>query len=109
EGIGQVIVGGSSLPGVRVELDPTVLNKYGIGLGEVRSALAAANANRPKGELANGTTAWKISANDQLLRAEQYRPLIVAYRQGAAVRLSDVADVQDSVEDVRTIGIANGK
>ena len=109
EGIGQVIVGGSSLPGVRVQLDPTVLNKYGIGLGEVRSALAAANANRPKGELANGTTAWKISANDQLLRAEQYRPLIVAYRQGAAVRLSDVADVQDSVEDVRTIGIANGK
>ncbi|TMA65979.1 MAG: multidrug efflux RND transporter permease subunit [Deltaproteobacteria bacterium] len=109
EGIGQVIVGGSSLPGVRVELDPTVLNKYGIGLGEVRSALAAANANRPKGELANGTTAWKISANDQLLRAAQYRPLIVAYRQGAAVHLSDVAEVQDSVEDLRTTGIANGK
>src|SRR2546425_9737844 len=109
EGIGQVIVGGSSLPGVRVELDPTVLNKYGIGLGEVRTALAAANANRPKGELTNGTAAWKVSANDQLLRAGQYRPLIVTYRQGAAVRLSDVADVQDSVEDVRTIGIANGK
>ena len=109
EGIGQVIVGGSSLPGVRVELDPTVLNKYGIGLGEVRSALAAANANRPKGELANGTTAWKISANDQLLRAAQYRPLIVAHRQGAAVHLSDVAEVQDSVEDLRTTGIANGK
>src|SRR6184192_564655 len=109
EGIGQVIVGGSSLPGVRVELDPTVLNKYGIGLGEVRSALAAANANRPKGELANGTTAWKISANDQLLRAAQYRPLIVAYRRGAAVHLSDVAEVQDSVEDLRTTGIANGK
>src|SRR6058998_90 len=109
EGIGQVFVGGSSLPGVRIELDPTVLNKYGIGLGEVRSALAAANANRPKGELANGTTAWKISANDQLLRAEQYRPLIVAHRQGAAVHLSDVAEVQDSVEDLRTTGIANGK
>ncbi|TMA39092.1 MAG: multidrug efflux RND transporter permease subunit [Deltaproteobacteria bacterium] len=109
EGIGQVVVGGASLPAVRVELDPTVLNKYGIGLREVRSALATANANRPKGELANGTTAWKISANDQLLRAEQYRPLIVAHRAGAAVRLSDVADVQNSVEDVRTTGIANGK
>src|SRR3989442_349182 len=109
EGVGQVVVGGASLPGVRVELDPTVLNKYGIGLGEVRTALAGATANRPKGELAKGTAAWKVSANDQLLRAGQYRPLIVAYRQGAAVRLSDVADVQDSVEDVRTIGLANGK
>ena len=109
EGVGQVVVGGSSLPGVRVELDPAVLTNHGIGLNDVRSALAAANANRPKGEVADGTRAWKISANDQLLRAAQYRPLIVAYRDGAAVRLADVADVQDSVEDVRTTGIANGK
>ena len=109
EGVGQVVVGGSALPAVRVELNPTVLNKYGIGFDEVRSALAAANANRPKGELANGTTAWKISANDQLLRAEQYRPLVVANRLGRPVRLADVADVEDSVEDVRTTGIANGK
>src|SRR5204863_5630639 len=109
EGVGQVVVGGSSLPGVRVELDPTVLTNHGIGLNDVRSALAAANANRPKGEVADGTRAWKISANDQLLRAAQYRPLIVAYRDGAAVRLADVADVQDSVEDVRSWGVANGK
>src|SRR5207302_11013677 len=109
EGVGQVVVGGSSLPGVRVELDPAVLTNHGIGLNDVRSALAAANANRPKGEVADGTRAWKVSANDQLLRAAQYRPLIVAYRDGAAVRLADVADVQDSVEDVRTTGIANGK
>src|SRR5206468_5925656 len=109
EGVGQVVVGGSSLPAVRVELNPIVLHKYGIGLDEVRAALAAANANRPKGELANATTAWKISANDQLLSAAQYRPLVVANRNGRPVRLDDVADVEDSVEDVRTTGIANGK
>jgi len=109
EGVGQVVVGGSALPAVRVELNPIVLHKYGIGLDEVRAVLAAANANRPKGELANETTAWKISANDQLLSAAQYRPLVVANRNGRPVRLDDVADVEDSVEDVRTTGIANGK
>ncbi len=109
QGVGQVIVGGSALPGVRAELNPTVLNKYGIGLEQVRAALGAANANRPKGELANGTTAWAIRATDQLLRADQYRPLIVAYHDGAPVRLSDVAEVVDSVEDLRTAGLANGK
>jgi multidrug efflux pump len=109
QGIGQVSVGGSSLPAVRVELNPVTLNKYGIGLEQVRAAIKAANANRPKGQLADATTAWEVSTTDQLLRAEQYRPLIVTYRNGAAVRLSDVGDVQDSVEDVRIAGLANGK
>ncbi len=109
EGVGQVIVGGSALPGVRVELNPMVLNKYGIGLDEVRAALGAANANRPKGELADRASAWEISTTDQLLKAEEYRPLLVAYRNGAPVRVSDVAEVTDSVEDVRTAGLANGK
>ncbi len=109
EGVGQVVVGGSALPGVRVELNPTVLNKYGIGLDEVRAALSAANANRPKGELADRASAWEISTTDQLLKAEEYRPLLVAYRNGAPVRVSDVAEVADSVEDVRTAGLANGK
>ena len=109
EGVGQVFVGGSSLPGVRVDLNPTVLNNYGIGLDDVRAVLSGANANRPKGQLADATTAWEISTTDQLLKAEQYRPLIVAYRRGAAVRLSDVADVQDAVEDLRSWGLANGK
>src|SRR5437016_517314 len=109
EGVGQVIVGGSALPGVRVELNPMVLNKYGIGLDEVRAALGAANANRPKGELADRASAWEISTTDQLLKAEEYRPLLVAYRNGAPLRVSDVAEVTDSVEDVRTAGLANGK
>jgi len=109
EGVGQVVVGGSSLAGVRVELNPLALNKYGIGLDEVRTTLAAANANRPKGQLSNATAAWEIAATDQLLTADQYRPLIVRWKDGAAVRLSDVADVEDSVEDVRNAGLANGK
>jgi multidrug efflux pump len=109
EGVGQVMVGGSSLPAVRVDLNPTVLNHYGIGLDQVRSALSSANANRPKGQLADATTAWEIDTTDQLLRAAQYRPLIVAYRHGAPVRLDDVGNVEDSVEDLRSWGLANGK
>jgi len=109
EGVGQVFVGGSSLPGVRVDLNPTVLNNYGIGLDDVRAVLSGANANRPKGQLADATMAWEVSTTDQLLQAEQYRPLIVAYRRGATVRLSDVADVQDAVEDLRSWGLADGK
>ena len=109
KGVGQVIVGGSALPGVRVELNPTALNKYGVGMDQVRNALAAANTNRPKGELTEGATVWTIRTTDQLLKAEEYRPLIVAYHDGAPVRLANVADVQDSVEDVRTGGLAQGK
>ena len=109
EGVGQVTVGGASLPAVRVELNPTALNKYAIGLDEVRAALAAANANRPKGSVEEGDRHWQIMADDQAKKASQYVPLIVAYRNGAAVRLSDVAEVVDSVEDLRNAGIANGK
>src|SRR5215510_5749292 len=109
KGVGQVVVGGGSLPAVRVELNPEVANKYGVGVDQIRSFLAAANANRPKGELEDGSTSWGIHATDQLLKAEQYRPLIVAYRNGAPVRLSDLGDIVDSVEDLRGGGLANGK
>ena len=108
-GIGQVTVGGSSLPAVRVELNPTVVNKYGVGLDQVRTVLGQANALRPKGELANGSQAWQISTTDQLLKADQYMPLIVAYHNGAAVRLSDLGTVTDSVQDIRNAGLSNGK
>ena len=109
EGVGQVFVGGSSLPAVRVDLNPTALNKYGISLEDVRGVLTSTNVNRPKGQLADETRTWEIQTNDQLRTAEQYRPLIVAYRAGAAVRLPDVANVQDSVEDLRAAGLVNGK
>src|SRR6202049_566751 len=108
QGVGQVTVGGSALPGVRVELNLSSLNNDGIGLEQVRTILSKANANRPKGEVADQTSAWALSATDQLLSADQYRPLIVAYNNGAAVRLSDVADVTDSVEDVRNAGMVDG-
>ncbi len=109
EGVGQVSVGGGSLPAVRVDLNPTALNKYGIGLGEVRRMLSSTNVNRPKGQLADGTRTWEIRTNDQLRAAEDYLPLVVAYRSGRAVQLSDVATVENSVEDLRTTGLANGK
>jgi multidrug efflux pump len=109
EGVGQVIVGGGALPAVRVDLNPTVLASYGIGLEDVRTALASANANRPKGTLENAGRAWTLATTDQLFKAAEYRSLIVAYRNGAGVRLGDVAAVSDSVEDIRTGGIANGK
>src|SRR5689334_13596032 len=109
EGVGQVIVGGGALPAVRVEVNPTLLNNAGLGLEDVRLALAAANANRPKGEVRNQQRAWEIGTTDQLLKAKEYQPLIVAYRNGAAVMLSQVADVVDSVEDIRTLGLVNGK
>ncbi len=109
EGVGQVTVGGGALPAVRVELNPTQLNAAGISLEDVRTTLANANANRPKGEFADDTRAWSISTTDQLLKAAQYRPLIVAYHNGAAVVLSDVAQVVDSVENVRTAGMIDAK
>ncbi|MGD0290587.1 MAG: multidrug efflux RND transporter permease subunit [Candidatus Binataceae bacterium] len=108
QGVGQVTVGGSALPGVRVELNLTALNNEGIGLEQVRSALSNANANRPKGAVADQTTTWALGATDQLLNAEQYRPLLVAYNNGAPVLLSDVAEVVDSVEDVRNAGMVDG-
>ncbi|HEX9193729.1 MAG TPA: multidrug efflux RND transporter permease subunit [Burkholderiales bacterium] len=109
QGVGQVTVGGSSLPAVRVEMNPSALNKYGIAFDDVRTALAAANANRPKGSVEQGERNWQILANDQAKQASEYLPLIVAYRNGAGVRLSDVAEVVDSVEDLRNAGLANGK
>ncbi|HEX6828025.1 MAG TPA: efflux RND transporter permease subunit, partial [Burkholderiales bacterium] len=109
EGIGQVDVGGSSLPAVRVELNPTALNGYGIGTEEVRAAIVATNANRPKGALEDGERHWQIQANDQAMTAAEYLPLIVGYRNNAPVRLADVAAVTDSVQDLRNAGLANGK
>jgi multidrug efflux pump len=106
-GVGQVIVGGGALPAVRIELNPLALNKYGVGLEDVRGVLAATNVNRPKGQLANGTRASEILANDQLFKAAEYAPLIVAYRSGRPVVLSDVGDVVDSVEDLRNTGLSN--
>ncbi len=108
EGVGQVFVGGSSLPAVRIDLNPMALSKYGISLESVRNVLANTNVNRPKGQLAFGDKTWEIRTNDQLSRAEEYLPLVVAYRSGATVRLGDVADVQDSVEDLRAAGFVNG-
>jgi multidrug efflux pump len=110
-GVGQVYVGGGANPAVRAELNPDQLNKYGIGLEAVRSALNSANANKPKGEVSNAQNAWNVNDNDQILHAAQYAPIIIGYnpQNGAAVRLSDVADVEDSVEDAHIYGLSNGK
>ncbi|MFL6313528.1 MAG: multidrug efflux RND transporter permease subunit [Terriglobales bacterium] len=109
-GIGQVFVGGGAKPAVRAEVNPTLLNKLGVGVEQVRAALGAANANRPKGEIAGPVNAWQITDNDQLFKADDYKNIIVAKNAtGGVVRLQDVADVQDSVEDIRNMGIANGK
>jgi hydrophobe/amphiphile efflux-1 (HAE1) family protein len=109
KGVGQVFVGGSSLPAVRVDLNPLQLNRYGISLDSVRAAISATNVNRPKGAVSAGDKSWTIATNDQLRTSKDYLPLVVAYRSGAAVRLSDVATVQDSIEDIRTAGMVNGK
>jgi multidrug efflux pump len=109
QGVGQVTVGGSSLPAVRVELNPTALNKYGLQLEDVRTLLSSQNANRPKGDIADNTTTPILATNDQLLKADAYKPLVVSYQNGAAVKLADIATVQDSVEDLRAAGMTNGK
>ena len=109
KGVGEVDVGGGALPAVRVDANPTVLNHYGLGLEDLRSTLNRANANRPKGAVADQKQTWWLSTTDQLLKADAYRPLIIAYRNGGAVRVGDVAAVTDSVEDIRTGGLANGK
>jgi len=108
-GVGQVLVGGSSLPAVRVDLNPSALFRYGISLEQVRGALAASNVNRPKGQISDDDRSWDITDNDQLPHADQYQPLIVAYRNGAPVRISAIGTATDSVEDVRAFGMANGK
>ena len=109
KGVGQVFVGGSSLPAVRVELNPMALSKYGISLETMRSVLSSMTVNRPKGQLTKADKTWEINANDQLRTAGQYLPLIINYRASDAVRLADVADAVDSVEDLRAAGYVNGK
>ena len=108
-GVGQVIISGAALPAVRVELDPLALFHYGIGLEDIRSAISSANANSPKGDIDIGAHRWQIYTNDESTHAVQYRPLVIAYRNGDAVQLKDVADVEDSVQDLRNMGLADGK
>ncbi len=109
QGVGQVSVGGSSLPAVRVELNPTQLNSYGLGLQDVNAMLSRQNANLAKGQITNGETTADIVANDQLLKADYYKDLVIGYHNGAAIKLSDVADVYDQVENIRAAGFLNGK
>jgi multidrug efflux pump len=108
-GIGQVIVGGSSLPAVRVELNPTALNSYGISIPSVASIIQAANVNTAKGQLSFDNLTSDIMANDQLFKAKEYAPLIITYKNNSPVRISDVAEVVDSVQDVRNMALTNGK
>ncbi len=106
-GVGEVQIGGSSLPAVRIELEPQLLNQYGVALDDVRSTIASANVRRPKGAVSDGDRNWQIQANDQLEKAKDYEPLIIRYQDGAALRLSHVAKVQDSVEDRYNSGFFN--
>jgi multidrug efflux pump len=107
-GVGQVFAWGGALKAVRVEVNPTVLNNNGLTLEDVRVAIAASNINRPKGDIANGTTSWALSTTDQLMTAGDYRPMILTYKNGAALRLGDVAEVKDSVENIRAKGLTDG-
>jgi multidrug efflux pump len=109
EGVGEVSVSGGSLPAVRVELAPQALYKYGIGLEDVRAALGSANAHSPKGGIDVGDQRYQIYSNDQATKAADYKSLVIAYRNGAAVRLTDVGEVLDSVENLRNLGLSNGK
>ena len=106
-GVGEVQIGGSSLPAVRIELEPQLLNQYGVALDDVRNTIANANVRRPKGAVSDGDRNWQIQANDQLEKAKDYEPLIIRYQNGAALRLSHVAKVQDSVEDRYNSGFFN--
>ena len=108
-GVGQVQVMGAALPAVRVELNPDAVNKYKIGIDQIATTLANANANRPKGEIAGPLDAWQLSTTDQLFFARQYKPLVVAYANGAQVRISDLGDVVDATENIRNDGGWNGK
>ncbi|MDA8485227.1 efflux RND transporter permease subunit [Pseudomonas resinovorans] len=107
KGVGEVQIGGSSLPAVRVELEPQLLTQYGIALDDVRSTIAAANQRRPKGAVEDAERHWQVGANDQLEKAADYAPLIIRYQDGAALRLGDVAKVRDAVEDRYNSGFFN--
>ncbi|HEY5008616.1 MAG TPA: efflux RND transporter permease subunit, partial [Caulobacteraceae bacterium] len=109
KGVGEVDIGGGSLPAVRVDVNATALAKYGIGLEDVRAALSSANANRPKGIVQDGQTRLQVYTNDQGTKAADYAPLVIAYRNGAAVRLADVAAVTDGQEDIHNLGLYNGQ
>ncbi len=109
KGVGQVIVGGSSAPAVRVELNPTQVNHYGLTLESVRNTISAATSNLAKGNFSDAFHTWGITSNDQLLKAVDYSPLLLKYNNGAPIRISDVGTVSDSVQTVRSLGIANGK
>ena len=108
-GVGQALVAGSSLPTVRIELNPLAMQKYGIGFEQVRAVLSAANANTPKGQIADDRRTWQVGANDQIFKAVDYAPLVVAYHNGSAVRIGDIGQAVDSTEDIRNAGYANGK
>src|SRR5579871_3629285 len=110
-GVGDVSLAGAALPAVRIELNPRALFKYGIGLEDVRAAISSANAgaNSPKGAIDQGTQRLQVYSNDNASQASEYQSLIVAYRNNAAVRLSDVATVSDGVENIRNMGMANGQ
>jgi multidrug efflux pump len=108
-GVGEVQIGGSSLPAVRVELEPQLLNQYGVSLDEVRTTIANANVRKPKGSVEDADHNWQVQANDQLEKAKDYEPLIIRYQDGAALRLSHVAKVSDGVEDRYNAGFFNDK
>lgn len=109
EGVGDVTVGGSSLPAVRVDLNPQALFNQGVSLDDVRKAIANANQRRPQGAVQDNQQRWQLRTNDELKTAAEYQPLVIHYNNGAAVKLSDVANVQDSVQDVRNAGMTNGE
>ena len=109
DGVGQITLGGSALPSVRVELEPDKLNSYGIGLEDVRAAISAANANSAKGHIDQDGLRYEVTSNDQIKKAAPYRDLVIAYRNGSPVQLRDVADVEDSAENIRNMGLYNGK
>ncbi len=109
DGVGQVRIGGGSSPAVRVSVNPTILHSYGLGLDDIRRALNSANANRPKGVISDNETQVSLSTSDQLFKADEYRSIIVTYRNGAAIRIGDVATVSDSVEDLRAAGYYKGE
>ena len=108
QGVGQVFVGGSALPGVRIELNPDALSNYGVGLEQVRTILNGANTNSPKGHFSDGLRMWEVGASDQIFKAADYRPMVIAYHNGTAVRISDLGEAVDSVEDLRNAGYLNG-
>jgi multidrug efflux pump len=108
QGVGQVVVGGASLPSVRVDVNPTQLNSYGLTLSNIQSILSTQNADIAKGQISDGSTTADIIANDQISKAEDYKPIVIGYHNGTAVRLSDVAQITDSVQNIRSAGYLNG-